>query len=156
MDHRATNGGARESTQGAKGICNPIGGTTIWTNQYPPAPQSSFVWRESKQGFMKKSSGSLLWQRGTSRMGCPLVAFWFGPPLLANTTSVAHLWVALPGAGSAERLMLLSKRSCLLNPVQHYKARAESSYSQGEEQQQRRIRHRSTVSHWPSVSCDGK
>jgi hypothetical protein len=33
MDHRAPNGGARESTQGAKGICNPIGGTTIWTNQ---------------------------------------------------------------------------------------------------------------------------
>jgi hypothetical protein len=29
MDHRAPNGGARESTQGAKGICNPIGGTTI-------------------------------------------------------------------------------------------------------------------------------
>jgi hypothetical protein len=36
MDHRAPNGGARESTQGAKGICNPIGGTTISTNQYPP------------------------------------------------------------------------------------------------------------------------
>jgi hypothetical protein len=35
MDHRAPNGGAGESTQGAKGICNPIGGTTIWTNQYP-------------------------------------------------------------------------------------------------------------------------
>jgi hypothetical protein len=29
MDHRAPNGGARESTQGAKGIRNPIGGTTI-------------------------------------------------------------------------------------------------------------------------------
>ena len=29
MDHMATNGGARESTQGAKGICNPIGGTTL-------------------------------------------------------------------------------------------------------------------------------
>jgi hypothetical protein len=29
MDHRAPNRGARESTQGAKGICNPIGGTTI-------------------------------------------------------------------------------------------------------------------------------
>jgi hypothetical protein len=29
MDHRAPNGGARESTQGAKEICNPIGGTTI-------------------------------------------------------------------------------------------------------------------------------
>jgi hypothetical protein len=33
MDHRAPNEGARESNQGAKGICNPIGGTT---NQYPP------------------------------------------------------------------------------------------------------------------------
>jgi hypothetical protein len=29
MEHRAPNGGARESTQGAKGIGNPIGGTTI-------------------------------------------------------------------------------------------------------------------------------
>jgi hypothetical protein len=28
------NGGARESTQGAGGICNRIGGTAIWTNQY--------------------------------------------------------------------------------------------------------------------------
>jgi hypothetical protein len=35
MDHRAPNGGARESIQGAKGIYNPIGRTTIWTNQYP-------------------------------------------------------------------------------------------------------------------------
>jgi hypothetical protein len=29
MENRATNGGARESTQGTKGVCNPIGGTTI-------------------------------------------------------------------------------------------------------------------------------
>jgi hypothetical protein len=29
MEHRASNGGARESTQGAKGVYNPIGGTTI-------------------------------------------------------------------------------------------------------------------------------
>ena len=36
MEHRAPNGIARESTQGAQGVCNPIGGTTIWTNQYPP------------------------------------------------------------------------------------------------------------------------
>jgi hypothetical protein len=27
MDHRAPNGGARESTQGAKGICNAVGAT---------------------------------------------------------------------------------------------------------------------------------
>jgi hypothetical protein len=33
-EHRVTNGGARERTQGAEGVCNPIGGTTISTNQY--------------------------------------------------------------------------------------------------------------------------
>jgi hypothetical protein len=32
MEHRAPNGEARESTQGAEGVCNPISGT----NQYPP------------------------------------------------------------------------------------------------------------------------
>jgi hypothetical protein len=32
--HRAINGRARKSTKGAEGVCNPIGGTTIWTNQY--------------------------------------------------------------------------------------------------------------------------
>jgi hypothetical protein len=31
------------STQGAKGICNPIGGTTLWTNQYPWALDSSCI-----------------------------------------------------------------------------------------------------------------
>jgi hypothetical protein len=29
MEHRTLNGGARERTQGAEGICNPIGGKTI-------------------------------------------------------------------------------------------------------------------------------
>jgi hypothetical protein len=29
IEHRAPNGGARENTQGAKGVCSPIGGTTI-------------------------------------------------------------------------------------------------------------------------------
>jgi hypothetical protein len=29
MEHRATNGGARESSQGAEGVCNPIGATTL-------------------------------------------------------------------------------------------------------------------------------
>jgi hypothetical protein len=45
MDHRAPNGGARESSQGAKGICNPIGGTTLWdtflTHQRIWPPSSS-------------------------------------------------------------------------------------------------------------------
>ena len=26
---------AKESTRKAEGVCNPIGGKTIWTNQYP-------------------------------------------------------------------------------------------------------------------------
>jgi hypothetical protein len=29
MEYRALNREARESTQGAEGVCNPIGGTTI-------------------------------------------------------------------------------------------------------------------------------
>jgi hypothetical protein len=29
MEYRAPNGEARESTQGAEGVCNPIGETTI-------------------------------------------------------------------------------------------------------------------------------
>jgi len=29
MDHRAPNGGARESIQGGKEICNPVGATTL-------------------------------------------------------------------------------------------------------------------------------
>jgi hypothetical protein len=40
MEHRAPNGEARESIQGAEEVCNPIGGTTIWTNQYL---QSSYL-----------------------------------------------------------------------------------------------------------------
>ena len=35
MDYRVHNEGARESTQEAEGVCSPIGGTTIWTNQHP-------------------------------------------------------------------------------------------------------------------------
>jgi hypothetical protein len=30
-----SNKGTRESTQGAEGVCSPIGGTRIWTNLYP-------------------------------------------------------------------------------------------------------------------------
>jgi hypothetical protein len=34
-EHKVPNEGARESTQGAKRVWSPIGGTSIWTNQYP-------------------------------------------------------------------------------------------------------------------------
>jgi hypothetical protein len=33
MEYRVSNEGARESTQGAEGVCSPIGGTTILNNQ---------------------------------------------------------------------------------------------------------------------------
>jgi hypothetical protein len=36
MEYRVPNKGASESTQGAEGVCSPIGGGTIWTKQYPP------------------------------------------------------------------------------------------------------------------------
>jgi hypothetical protein len=45
MEHRAPNGEARESTQEAEEVCNPIGGITIWTNQYPTEPMSLAAWR---------------------------------------------------------------------------------------------------------------
>jgi len=32
-EHRFLNGGARERTKVVEGVCSPIGGTTIWTNQ---------------------------------------------------------------------------------------------------------------------------
>ena len=32
-EYRVLNEGARESTQGAGGVCSPIGGTTVWTKQ---------------------------------------------------------------------------------------------------------------------------
>jgi hypothetical protein len=39
MNHRAPNGGARECTQGAKGVCNPIGGQQYELTSYPPPPE---------------------------------------------------------------------------------------------------------------------
>ena len=44
MEHRAPNGGARERTQRDEGVCNSIGGTTLWTNQYPGARVSSCIY----------------------------------------------------------------------------------------------------------------
>jgi hypothetical protein len=36
-EQRVSNGGVRERTEGAKGVCNQIGITTISTNQFPRA-----------------------------------------------------------------------------------------------------------------------
>jgi hypothetical protein len=39
IKHKVSNGGARKRTKGAEGACSPIGGTTIWNNQYPLSAQ---------------------------------------------------------------------------------------------------------------------
>jgi hypothetical protein len=46
MNHRAANGGARESIQGAKEICNPVGATydmRRFSSQYISQGQGSYV-----------------------------------------------------------------------------------------------------------------
>jgi hypothetical protein len=40
-EHGVPNGEGRERTEGTKGVCNPIGGTTISTNQTAPPPRLS-------------------------------------------------------------------------------------------------------------------
>ena len=39
LEHKVSNEGSRESTQGAEGVNSTIGGTTIWNNQYPESSQ---------------------------------------------------------------------------------------------------------------------
>jgi hypothetical protein len=46
IEHRIPNEGARARTEGAEGAYSPIGGTTIWKNQYP----QSFQEPESTHG----------------------------------------------------------------------------------------------------------
>ena len=38
-EHKVPNWGARERTKGAEGACSNIGGTIIWTSQYPQSSQ---------------------------------------------------------------------------------------------------------------------
>jgi hypothetical protein len=38
-EHRDPNGGIRGRTEGVEGVCNPIGRTTISTNQTPRVPR---------------------------------------------------------------------------------------------------------------------
>jgi hypothetical protein len=51
MEHTAPNEGARESTHGVKGICNPIGGTTICTT-----PPSCFSGCTCSRGWLSQPS----------------------------------------------------------------------------------------------------
>jgi hypothetical protein len=58
MEHRVPNEGARESTQRAEGVCNPIGGTTIWTNQYLYIQYSFSIKRTNIYGNCHMSIGN--------------------------------------------------------------------------------------------------
>jgi hypothetical protein len=61
MEHKDPSGGARESTQGAEGVYNPIGGT-IGTNQYP---QSSLgINHQSKKAHGGNHDPSFICSRG--------------------------------------------------------------------------------------------
>jgi hypothetical protein len=88
MDDRAPNGGAREITQGAKGVSNPIGGTTIQTNQYPPELVSlaEYVLEDGLVGIIGK--------RG------PLVLQSFYASVRGNARAKMWEWV---GNGVGER-----------------------------------------------------
>jgi len=52
LEHEDPNGGVRETTEGTEGVCNPIGSTTISTNQNPPelpgtkTPTKKYTWRD--------------------------------------------------------------------------------------------------------------
>jgi hypothetical protein len=89
MEHRAPDEGARESTWGAKGVCKPIGGTTIWTNQYSPRA-CAFVAYVADDGLVghQWKEGSLAFQR--------LYA-----PVQGNARAKKQEWVGW-GAGQGE------------------------------------------------------
>jgi hypothetical protein len=70
-ENRVLNEGAREKTQGAEGVCSPIGGTAIWTNQYPQNSQGLKHQPKGTHGETHVSSClcSRVWPYGTSVRG---------------------------------------------------------------------------------------
>jgi hypothetical protein len=81
IDHMAPNVGARESTQEATGVCNPIGGTTIWTDQYPPTSELLFLAAYvSEDGLVRHH--------------------WKERPSVLQTLYASVQWNAKPGIGN--------------------------------------------------------
>ena len=72
IEHRVLNEISRESTQGAEGACSPIGGTTIWANQYPQSslglnyqPKKTHGWTHSSSFIYSRecpSRSSMEWE----------------------------------------------------------------------------------------------
>jgi hypothetical protein len=51
-DHRVPNEGARESTQGAEGVCSPIGRTPELTGTKPPTKYRRIPGQGSRSGWI--------------------------------------------------------------------------------------------------------
>jgi hypothetical protein len=82
MEHRAPKEGARENTQGAKGVCNPLGVLTIWTNQYPPPRTVSLVAYVVEDGLVDHQ-----WEER------PLVSQRTYAPVQGNARATKQEWV---------------------------------------------------------------
>ena len=81
-EHRVPNEGARERIQGAEGVCSPIGGTTIWTNQYP---QSSLgLNHQPKKTHGGTHSSSCICSRGQP------IRSWMGSKSLVPVKVLCH------------------------------------------------------------------
>ena len=85
-EHRVLNGGTREKTQGAEGICSPIGGTTISNNQTLQSSQRLNHQRKTIHGATDGSSHicSRGWPSRSSMGGpvkalCPSIGECHGP-----------------------------------------------------------------------------
>ena len=63
-ENRIPNGGVKEMSEGTKGVCNPIGRTTISANQTPPTaelpgikpPTKEYTWRYPCAGMAPTDS----------------------------------------------------------------------------------------------------
>ena len=81
--NRVPNEGARESTQGTEGICSPIGGTTIWTNQCPQSSQGLSHQPKNTHGgtYGSRCLCSRGWPSRSSMGGETLVLWRFYAPV---------------------------------------------------------------------------
>jgi hypothetical protein len=85
MEHRIPNEGARESPQGAKGVCKPIGGTSIQSNQLPPSPRAvSLVAYVAEDGLVSHQ-----WEER------PLVLLRLYAPVQGNARARKWEWMGL-------------------------------------------------------------
>jgi hypothetical protein len=67
MEHRAPNGGARESTQGAEGVCNPIGEQQYELTSTPQSCVSSCICSQGWPSWPSMGGEAL----GLAKIICP-------------------------------------------------------------------------------------